>query len=93
MLAGQPFAVRPDMAGVALQSWGVVLALEGLDGGGPAAGAWPRSLFGLSACVKQHLVGAWAVSIGAGGAGVAAGPAGLGAVARVVAAGRGGGRG
>ena len=62
VLAGQPFAVRPDMAGVALQSWGVVLVLEGLNGGGRRLGV-ASTLFGLSACVKQHLVGAWAVSV------------------------------
>jgi hypothetical protein len=61
VLAGQPFAVRPDMAGVALQSWGVVLVLEGLDGGGRRLGA-ASMLFGLAVCVKQHLVGTWAVS-------------------------------
>ena len=38
VLAGQPFAVRPDMAGVALQSWGAVLALESMAGTGAAAG-------------------------------------------------------
>ncbi len=63
VLAGQPFAVRPDMAGVALQSWGVVLVLEGLNGGGRRLGV-ASALFGLSACVKQHLVAAWAVSAG-----------------------------
>ena len=61
VLAGQPFAVRPDMAGVALQTWGAVLVLESLAGPGRRPG-WGSLLFGLAACVKQHLVGAWAVS-------------------------------
>jgi hypothetical protein len=66
VLAGQPVAVRPDMAGVALQSWGVVLALESMAGTGRGPNrrmAAASVLFGLSACVKQHLVAAWAVSV------------------------------
>ena len=71
ILAGQPFAVRPDMAGVALQSWGAVLVLGSRAGPGRRPG-WGSLLFGLSACVKQHLVAAWAVSRGARGRGVGA---------------------
>lgn len=62
ILAGQPFAVRPDMAGVALQTWGVFLVLRSLwenRGGARLA----SGLFGLAACVKQHFVGAWAASV------------------------------
>jgi hypothetical protein len=83
VLAGQPFAVRPDMAGVALQSWGVVLVLEGLRGGGRRL-AVASMLFGLSACVKQHLVGAWAVSAVLSVLARMRGRAGSGAVARVI---------
>jgi hypothetical protein len=80
VLSGQPFAVRPDMAGVALQTWAVVLLLESLGGPGRRLGA-ASSLFGLSACVKQHLVGAWAVSAALAWM---RGRAGSGSVARVV---------
>jgi hypothetical protein len=83
VLAGQPFAVRPDMVGVALQSWAIVLVLEGLRGGGRRLGV-ASSLFGLAVCVKQHLVGAWAVSTGLALLAWLRGRAGLGAVARVV---------
>ncbi len=83
VLSGQPFAVRPDMAGVALQSWGVVLVLEGLRGGGRRL-VLASALFGLSACVKQHLVGAWAVSTGLALLAWLRGRAGLGAVGRLV---------
>jgi hypothetical protein len=65
VLAGLPFAVRPDMAGVALQTWGVVLVLESVAGsknGLDRRLVWASVLFGLAACVKQHFVGAWAVS-------------------------------
>src|SRR5262249_13923028 len=34
VLAGQPFAVRPDMMGAALQGWGAALTLEALGGPG-----------------------------------------------------------
>jgi hypothetical protein len=64
VLAGQPFTVRPDMLGLALQSWGVVLVLAAIEKP-DAAGrrlAWAYSTFGLAFCVKQHLVAATAVS-------------------------------
>ncbi len=64
VLAGQPFAVRPDMAGVALQTVGVLMVLSAL-GGGTDAGRrliWGYAAFGLAACVKQHLLAAAAVS-------------------------------
>ena len=62
--AGQPFAVRPDMAGVALQTAGVLLVLSALEGGSGASRRviWGYAAFGLSACVKQHLVAGAAVS-------------------------------
>jgi hypothetical protein len=58
VLAGQPVAVRPDMAGVALQTVGVLLVLEALHTKGSQG---PRLLlasaaFGLAVCVKQHFV-------------------------------------
>jgi hypothetical protein len=64
VLSGQPFAVRPDMAGVALQTTGVLLVLSAL-GGGSGAGRrviWGYAAFGLAACVKQHMVATAAVS-------------------------------
>jgi hypothetical protein len=86
VLASQPFAVRPDIAGVALQSWGVVLVLESLGGSGRRLG--PASvLFGLSACVKQHLLGAWAVSTGMVAMARVRGRAGAGALSWIVLAG------
>lgn len=60
LLGGQPFAVRPDMLGVALQSWGLVLALESVMEGRRRLG-WASVLFGLAICVKQHLLVGWAV--------------------------------
>ena len=57
-LAGQPFAVRPDMVGVALQTVGVLLVLSVL-GGASGTGqrvVWSYLLFGLAACVKQQFV-------------------------------------
>ena len=64
VLSGQPFAVRPDMAGVALQTAGVLMVLSALGGG---IGAGRRVIlgyaaFGLAVCVKQHLVAGAAVS-------------------------------
>lgn len=46
-LAGQPFAVRPDMAGVALQMAGVLLSMRALAGGHRAGRhvAWSYALF------------------------------------------------
>jgi hypothetical protein len=81
-LAGQPYAVRPDMAGVALQTWGAALALEALEGPGRRL-VLASALFGLAACVKQHLVGAWAVSVGLFAWGWLRGRLGPGALARV----------
>ncbi len=66
ILAGFPVAVRPDLLGMALQTWAVVLAAE--EALATDAGRRPgRSLvvasvlFGLAACVKQHLAIAWAI--------------------------------
>ncbi len=67
VLTGIPYAVRPDMLGVACQTWAVALAAGCLIGrtATPQRG-WcmvlASVLFGLSACVKQHLVAAWAVT-------------------------------
>jgi hypothetical protein len=82
-LAGQPYAVRPDMAGVALQTWGAALALEALEGPGRRL-VLASALFGLAACVKQHLLAAWAVSVGLLVWGWLRGRLGPGAMARVV---------
>jgi hypothetical protein len=54
------------MAGVALQTAGVLLVLEVLEGK-PRAGprlAWAYAAFGLAACVKQHFVAPAAISTG-----------------------------
>ncbi len=56
---GLPFEVRPDLLGVALQTWGVVLIFAALLENGP-----PDKLkillgfafFALAGCIKQHLV-------------------------------------
>jgi hypothetical protein len=87
VLAGQPFAVRPDMAGVALQLWGVVLVLQVLAGwsdGSRRRLTWASVLFGLAVCVKQHLVGAWAVSVALAMSDWRRGRLGSGAVQRIV---------
>ena len=64
VLAGQPFTVRPDMVGLALQTWGVVLVLGALEKPATAGRrlVWAYIAFGLAVCVKQHLVAAGAVS-------------------------------
>ena len=64
VLAGQPFTVRPDMLGLALQSWGVVLVLAALEKPATAGRrlVWAYTAFGLAVCVKQHLVAAGVVS-------------------------------
>jgi len=58
LLAGQPFAVRPDMLGIALQSAGLYLILSALVGEGRSNSRilWGYVAFGLALCVKQHLV-------------------------------------
>ena len=83
VLAGQPFAVRPDMLGVALQSWGAVLVLESLGGPGRRLGL-ASVFFGMSACVKQHLLGAGAVSAAMVALGRVRGRVGPGALSRLV---------
>jgi hypothetical protein len=65
VVAGQAFAVRPDLVGVALQTFGVLRVLavvrqEGSRGGLLSAYA----AFGLAVCVKQHLVAAPLLSTG-----------------------------
>ncbi len=62
MLAGFPFAVRPDLLGVALQTWGIVLTLESIGEGRRRLVA-ASILFGLAVCVKQHLLAAWGVGL------------------------------
>ena len=47
MLAGQPFAVRPDMVGVALQTAGVLLVLSALQRGPQAGGRVPVGVPGV----------------------------------------------
>ncbi len=61
---GIPFEVRPDMLGVALQTWGVVLLLGALQAARPGQRAILLAFvcFGLAGCVKQHLVVALGVS-------------------------------
>ena len=59
-----PYAVRPDMLGVALQTTGVFLVLSVLRSEQPRgiilAAAF--AAFGLAACVKQHYLAAPAIS-------------------------------
>jgi hypothetical protein len=64
--AGFQVAVRPDMAGVALQTIGVLLVLQALEEKRPAGPrlAWAYAAFGLAACIKQHFVAAAAISTG-----------------------------
>jgi hypothetical protein len=83
VLGGQPYAVRPDMVGVALQAWGAALALGSLAGPRRRLGL-ASVLFGLAACVKQHLLGAWAVSATIAAVECLRGRRGPGVVARVV---------
>src|SRR5205823_13955896 len=66
VLDGQPVAVRPDMAGVALQTLGVLLVLQRLRGQPPRGRpvVWAYAAFGLAVCVKQHFVVPAAVSTG-----------------------------
>lgn len=68
VLSGIPYAVRPDLLGVAFQTWAVALAAASLASVGTTRGAAWRmviasALFGLAVCVKQHLVAAWAVTV------------------------------
>ena len=63
--------------------WGAVLVLGSRAGPGRRPG-WGSLLFGLAACVKQHMVGAWAVSVALLVVGWLRGRVGLGAVARAV---------
>ena len=62
VLDAYPFAVRPDLLGVALQTWGVALTLESIECGRRRE-VLASILFGLSFCVKQHLVVTWGVMI------------------------------
>jgi hypothetical protein len=60
LLGGLPVAVRPDMLAVALQVAGVTLVLEALTSPRPLGGRVVAAygLFGLSLCVKQHMMAA-----------------------------------
>jgi hypothetical protein len=66
VLGGQAVAVRPDMAGVALQTLGVLLVLQTLEAQRHPArrllGA--AAAFALSVCVKQHFVMPATISLG-----------------------------
>ena len=64
ILGGLPVTVRADMAGVALQTLGVLLVLSAFEGGPSRSGwiSWGCAAMGLALCVKQHLVAAPAVS-------------------------------
>jgi hypothetical protein len=56
---GLPFEVRPDLIGVALQTWGVVLVFAALPGNGPPDNLkilLAFAFFALAGCIKQHLV-------------------------------------
>jgi hypothetical protein len=59
-----PYAVRPDMLGVALQTTGVFLVLSVLRSERPRGTSLATAFaaFGLAACVKQHYVAAPAIS-------------------------------
>jgi hypothetical protein len=63
---GLPVEVRPDMIGIALQTWGVVFVFGALLEEGPRD---PRKVllafacFALAGCVKQHLVVASGVAV------------------------------
>jgi hypothetical protein len=64
VLGMMPFAVRPDMLGVAFQTTGVLLFLKSLRSERPGRLAFVGGFaaFGLAMCVKQNLVGAFAVA-------------------------------
>jgi 4-amino-4-deoxy-L-arabinose transferase-like glycosyltransferase len=53
-----PFAVRPDMLGIALQTTGVLLVLSVLGSERSRGTALPAAfaLFGLAICIKQHFL-------------------------------------
>jgi hypothetical protein len=59
ILGGMPFAVRPDLVGVALQTAGMLLVVSALrdDRPGVAKLLGAFAAFGLAVCVKQHDVG------------------------------------
>jgi hypothetical protein len=59
-----PYAVRPDMLGVALQTTGVFIVLLALRSDRPSGAylAVAFAAFGLAACVKQHYLATAAIS-------------------------------
>jgi hypothetical protein len=64
VLGTMPFAVRPDMLGVAFQTTGVLLVLSSLQSKRPGrlAIVGGFAAFGLAMCVKQNLVGGFSVA-------------------------------
>jgi hypothetical protein len=64
VVGAMPYAVRPDMLGVALQTTGVFLVLSGMRSPRPKATllAAAFAVFGLAACVKQHDVATAVIS-------------------------------
>jgi hypothetical protein len=66
ILSGFPFAVRPDMVGIALQTAGILLVLSALQAERTGAVRLHSAYaaFGLAVCVKQHELGAAAVGTG-----------------------------
>jgi hypothetical protein len=62
---GLPFEVRPDVVGIALQTWGVVLVLSELLADRPRTHKIlvAFACFALAGCTKQHLVVAPGVSM------------------------------
>ena len=65
ILGGFPFAVRPDMIGIALQTSGILLVLSAYFEKTPqtAKVLFAYAAFGFAVCVKQHQVGAAVVGI------------------------------
>ena len=66
ILSGFPFAVRPDLVGIALQTGGIWLVLSALQAPRPGVGSLlgAYAAFGLAICVKQHNVVAPAITTG-----------------------------
>jgi hypothetical protein len=62
---GLPFEVRPDLFGLALQTWGIVLVLGGLVSDPPHTRKTLLAFacFALAGCTKQHMVVAPGVSM------------------------------
>jgi hypothetical protein len=54
----QPYAVRPDMLGVALQTTGILWVISAVEGGDPKGRRLAAAYvaFGLALCVKLHFI-------------------------------------